>query len=141
MIKLPLTAAAAAALLAATTAFAEEEAVVNVYNWSDYIDEEILTEFEAETGIKVVYDVFDSNNILETKLLTGSTGYDVVVPSGTFLARQIQGGHLPAARQEQARQYRQYGRDHHGGREPVGPGEQLRHQLHVGHHRLRLQHR
>ena len=93
MIKLPLTAgAAAAALLAATTAFAEEEAVVNVYNWSDYIDEEILTEFEAETGIKVVYDVFDSNNILETKLLTGSTGYDVVVPSGTFLARQIQAG-------------------------------------------------
>ena len=93
MTKLPLTAgAAAAALLAATTAFAEEEAVVNVYNWSDYIDEEILTEFEAETGIKVVYDVFDSNNILETKLLTGSTGYDVVVPSGTFLARQIQAG-------------------------------------------------
>ena len=83
MTKLPLTAgAAAAALLAATTAFAEEEAVVNVYNWSDYIDEEILTEFEAETGIKVVYDVFDSNNILETKLLTGSTGYDVVVPAG-----------------------------------------------------------
>ena len=93
MTKLPLTAgAAAAALLAATTAFAEEEAVVNVYNWSDYIDEEILTDFEAETGIKVVYDVFDSNNILETKLLTGSTGYDVVVPSGTFLARQIQAG-------------------------------------------------
>ncbi|MDE0202805.1 MAG: spermidine/putrescine ABC transporter substrate-binding protein PotF, partial [Rhodospirillaceae bacterium] len=61
MIKLPLSAGvAAAALLAATTAFAEEEAVVNVYNWSDYIDEEILTEFEAETGIKVVYDVFDS---------------------------------------------------------------------------------
>ena len=93
MTKLPLTAGVvAAALLAATTAFAEEEAVVNVYNWSDYIDEEILTEFEAETGIKVVYDVFDSNNILETKLLTGSTGYDVVVPSGTFLARQIQAG-------------------------------------------------
>ena len=66
--------------------------MVNVYNWSDYIDEEILTEFEAETGIKVVYDVFDSNNILETKLLTGDTGYDVVVPSGTFLARQIQAG-------------------------------------------------
>ncbi len=92
MIKLPLTAGiAAAALLAATSAFAED-AVVNVYNWSDYIDEDILTEFEAETGIKVVYDVFDSNNILETKLLTGSTGYDVVVPSGTFLARQIQAG-------------------------------------------------
>ena len=92
MMRFSLAAAAtAAAFMAATTAFAED-AVVNVYNWSDYIDEEILTDFEAETGIKVVYDVFDSNNILETKLLTGDTGYDVVVPSGTFLARQIQAG-------------------------------------------------
>jgi len=69
-----------------------EEKVVNVYNWSDYIDEEILSEFEAETGIKVVYDVFDSNDVLETKLLAGGSGYDVVVPSGTFLGRQIQAG-------------------------------------------------
>ena len=73
-------------------AFAQEEKVVNVYNWSDYIDESVLTEFEAKTGIKVVYDVFDSNDILETKLLAGATGYDVVVPSGTFLQRQIQAG-------------------------------------------------
>jgi len=70
----------------------EEEKVVNVYNWSDYIDEEILKEFEKETGIKVVYDVFDSNDVLETKLLAGKTGYDVVVPSGTFLSRQIKAG-------------------------------------------------
>jgi len=69
-----------------------EEKIVNVYNWSDYIDEEILAEFEAETGIKVVYDVFDSNDVLETKLLAGGSGYDVVVPSGTFLGRQIQAG-------------------------------------------------
>ena len=69
-----------------------EEAVVHVYNWSDYIDEEILTDFQEETGIRVVYDVFDSNDILETKLLAGGSGYDVVVPSGTFLARQIQAG-------------------------------------------------
>lgn len=90
----PLVAGIAAAFLAvtATTAVPAEEATVNVYNWSDYIDEDILAEFEAETGIAVVYDVFDSNNILETKLLTGNTGYDVVVPSGTFLARQIQAG-------------------------------------------------
>jgi putrescine transport system substrate-binding protein len=70
----------------------EEEKIVNVYNWSDYIDEEILKEFEAETGIKVVYDVFDSNDVLETKLLAGKTGYDVVVPSGAFLSRQIKAG-------------------------------------------------
>ncbi|WP_281407354.1 polyamine ABC transporter substrate-binding protein [Mesorhizobium sp. J18] len=69
-----------------------QERVVNVYNWSDYIDESVLDEFTKETGIKVVYDVFDSNEILETKLLAGGTGYDIVVPTGTFLARQIQAG-------------------------------------------------
>ena len=69
-----------------------QDNVVNVYNWSDYIDEEVLTKFEEKYGIKVNYDVFDSNEILETKLLTGGTGYDVVVPTGTFLARQIKAG-------------------------------------------------
>ena len=82
---------AAGFALVAGTALAEDK-VVNVYNWSDYIDEEILTEFTAETGIKVVYDVFDSNDVLETKLLAGGSGYDVVVPSGRFLGRQIQAG-------------------------------------------------
>jgi putrescine transport system substrate-binding protein len=81
---------AAAALLLAAPAGAQE--VVNVYNWSDYIDESILEDFTAETGIEVVYDVFDSNEVLETKLLAGGTGYDVVVPTGTFLQRQIQAG-------------------------------------------------
>ena len=65
---------------------------VRIYNWSDYIDEEVLKEFEAETGIKPIYDVFDSNELLETKLLAGSSGYDVVVPTGPFLARQISAG-------------------------------------------------
>ena len=75
--------------LATSAAFAEE---VRVYNWSDYIDEELLTKFEEETGIKLIYDVFDSNEVLETKMLAGGSGYDVVVPSGTFLQRQIQAG-------------------------------------------------
>ena len=75
--------------LAATAATAEE---VRVYNWSDYIDEALLEQFEAETGIELIYDVFDSNEVLETKLLAGSSGYDVVVPSGTFLQRQIEAG-------------------------------------------------
>ena len=78
--------------LAAIVAFPANAEEVRVYNWSDYIDEEILKEFETATGIKVIYDVFDSNEILETKLLAGSTGYDVVVPSHAFLARQIQAG-------------------------------------------------
>ncbi|MGX9352302.1 polyamine ABC transporter substrate-binding protein [Shimia sp. W99] len=75
--------------LGAMAAHAEE---VHVYNWSDYIDEELLTKFEEETGIKLIYDVFDSNDVLETKMLAGKSGYDVVVPSGTFLQRQIQAG-------------------------------------------------
>jgi putrescine transport system substrate-binding protein len=81
-----------AAMLVAGPAAGQEEKVLNVYNWSDYIDEEILSDFEKETGIKVVYDVFDSNDILETKMLAGNSGYDVVVPSNTFLQRQIQAG-------------------------------------------------
>ena len=69
-----------------------EDRVVNVYNWSDYIDNSVLEEFTKETGIKVVYDVFDSNETLENKLLAGGSGYDVVVPSAHFLERQIQAG-------------------------------------------------
>ncbi len=76
----------------AGTAVAEEEKVLNVYNWSDYIAEDTLANFEAETGIKVTYDVFDSNEVLEAKLLAGNTGFDVVVPSLSFLARQIKAG-------------------------------------------------
>lgn len=69
-----------------------DEKVVNIYNWSDYIKRSILDEFTAETGIKVVYDVYDSNDVLETKMLAGHSNYDVVVPSTDFLSRQIQAG-------------------------------------------------
>src|SRR5579862_9423454 len=68
----------------------ESERVVNVDNWSDYIQPSVIADFEKEYGIRVNYDVFDSNEILETKLLTGHTNYDVVVPSGAFLERQLQ---------------------------------------------------
>lgn len=78
-----------ATALLASAAFAEE---VRVYNWSDYIDESLLQKFEDETGIDLIYDVFDSNEVLETKMLAGGSGYDVVVPSGTFLQRQITAG-------------------------------------------------
>jgi len=69
-----------------------QDRVVNVYNWSDYIDESIISDFTKETGIRVIYDVFDSNELLETKLLSGGSGYDVVAPTGSFLARQIEAG-------------------------------------------------
>ena len=68
---------------------ASNEKVVNVYNWSDYIQPAVIGEFEKEYGIHVNYDVYDSNEILETKLLTGHTNYDIVGPSGAFLERQI----------------------------------------------------
>ncbi len=65
---------------------------VHIYNWSDYIGENTLADFQKETGIKPVYDVFDSNETLEGKLLAGRTGYDVVVPSNHFLGKQIKAG-------------------------------------------------
>jgi putrescine transport system substrate-binding protein len=66
--------------------------VVNFYNWSDYIDDETLPAFEAETGIDVRYDVYDSNDVLEGKLLAGGTGYDIVVPTGNFFEVQRRAG-------------------------------------------------
>ncbi len=77
---------------ATTAAGGDEEKSVNVFNWSDYIAEDTNENFEKKTGIKVTYDVFDSNEILETKLLAGASGYDVVVPTLNFLGRQIQAG-------------------------------------------------
>src|SRR5215212_3720304 len=83
----PMLRAALSALPAAA-----QERIVNVYNWSDYIDPKMLENFTKETGIKVTYDTYDNNEIVETKLLAGKSGYDVVVPSGPFLQRLIKAG-------------------------------------------------
>ena len=82
----------AASILAILASQATAQEVVNVYNWSDYIAEDTIEKFEAETGIKVVYDVYDSNEVLEAKMLTGNSGYDVVVPTSDFLQRQVAAG-------------------------------------------------
>ena len=82
----------ATAAAVAASAVAAQDNVVNVYNWSDYIAEDTIEKFEAATGIKVTYDVFDSNEVLEAKMLTGNSGYDVVVPTSDFLQRQIAAG-------------------------------------------------
>src|SRR5262245_12521971 len=89
-----LIGAAMAVLLAATGAHAQAKKEVYVYNWSDYIDFKILEEFTKETGIQVIYDTYDSNDLLETKLMAGKSGYDVVVPTTNFLAREIRAGVL-----------------------------------------------
>jgi len=81
-----------AALLCSSPVFGEG-ASLDVYNWSDYIAPDTIPKFEAETGIKVTYDVYDSNEVLEAKLLSGGSGYDIVVPSASpFMARQIAAG-------------------------------------------------
>lgn len=77
----------------AADASAQGEKVVYVYNWSDYIAEDTIANFEAETGIKVVYDVYDNNEMLEAKLMAGASGYDLVFPSARpFAQRHIQAG-------------------------------------------------
>jgi putrescine transport system substrate-binding protein len=86
-----VAAIATVALLASADAQTKKR-VVNVYNWSDYIAPEVLKDFTRETGIGVTYDTFDSNDTLETKLLAGKSGYDVVVPTANFLQEQIKAG-------------------------------------------------
>ncbi len=83
---------AGAALTLLPLAATAQDKVVNVYNWSDYVGEGVLDDFTAKTGIKVVYDVYDSNEVVETKMLAGGSGYDIVVPSATNFARMIQAG-------------------------------------------------
>jgi hypothetical protein len=75
------------------------EPVLNIYNWSDYIADDTGREFQRRTGIEVHYDVFDSNEVLETKLLAANTGYDLVVPTGILHGAADHGRRLPAARQ------------------------------------------
>jgi putrescine transport system substrate-binding protein len=85
---------AAAALSLLPLAAAAQDDVVNVYNWSDYVGEGVLDDFTAETGIKVVYDVYDTMEMMEAKLLAGGAGYDVIVPTDRNLQRMIQAGVL-----------------------------------------------
>ena len=84
----------ALALAAALPAAGAEPKVLNVYNWSDYIADDTLANFEKETGIKVHYDNYDSNEILHAKLMAGNTGYDIVVPGSHFAKQQIAAGLL-----------------------------------------------
>ncbi len=87
--KLPLAVVAFSLAAAATATHADE---VRVYNWSDYIAPDTLEKFTQQTGIDVVYDVFDSNEVLDAALLAGRSGYDVVVPSNHYLSRQLSAG-------------------------------------------------
>ena len=89
----PATKAAPAASADAAPA-GNEEKVLNIYNWSDYLAEDTIPNFEKETGIKVRYDIFDSNEILHAKMVAKKTGYDIVVPGSNWGKMQIDGGLL-----------------------------------------------
>jgi putrescine transport system substrate-binding protein len=88
-----LAASLAIAAMACSCALAQSK-VLNIYNWSDYIAEDTIKNFEKETGIKVRYDNYDSNEVLHAKLVAGKTGYDIVVPGSHFAKIQIEGGLL-----------------------------------------------
>jgi len=70
----------------------ESENILNVYNWSDYIGPSVVSDFEKESGIKVHYDVYETNEMMEVKLLSGHTNYDIVVPGGSFFEREVRAG-------------------------------------------------
>lgn len=84
--------ASAASSGAAAAPVAAATGELKIYNWSDYVDPETIKEFEAANGVKVTYDVYDSNEALEAKVLTGKSGYDLVAPSNSFAGRQIKAG-------------------------------------------------
>ncbi len=89
-----LLAAVPLAIASTSAVQAADEKVLNIYNWSDYIGDDTIANFEKETGIKVRYDTFDSNETLHAKLVAGKTGYDVVVPSSNWAKIQGEGGLL-----------------------------------------------
>src|SRR5699024_51045 len=91
--RLALGAGVAAVALAAGSQVGSAQETLNIYNWSDYIAEDTIANFEEQTGISVNDDVYDSNAVVEAKLLAGNSGYDLVVPTAVpYLARQIEAG-------------------------------------------------
>jgi putrescine transport system substrate-binding protein len=85
---------AAASTANTPAAVSSEEKVLNIYNWPDYIPDGMIADFEKESGIKVNYDNFETNEGLHAKLVAGNTGYDIVVPGAVFAKPQIEGGLL-----------------------------------------------
>src|ERR1700741_5118332 len=92
MTSLATLAAVSVVLTAAISMPARAEGELNIYNWSDYIGENTIANFEKEYNVKVRYDTYDGNETLEAKLVVGNTGYDIVFPSSSFVARQIKSG-------------------------------------------------
>lgn len=111
-----------ALVFAAAMSAQAEEKVINLYSWADYVAPETLQRFEQETGIHVRYDTFDTPEVLETKLLTGGSGYDVVVPSSSVLARGLAAGALKEISHDQLKGYANLDPDLLGKLAAVDPG-------------------
>ena len=117
-------AACAASGFVPSLAQAQEEKVLNIYNWSDYVAEDTIANFEKETGIKVRYDTYDNNEILHAKLVAGKTGYDIVVPSSTFARLQMDGGLLMKLDKAQMPNLKNLDSDIQGQIATIDPGNQ-----------------
>ncbi len=116
-----------------------QERTVNFYNWSNYIAPGVLEDFTKETGIKVVYDTFDANETLETRLLAGKSGYDVVVPRAYFLQRQITANVFQKLDKSKLPNLANAWPEVTKRLADLRSRQHLRRQLHVGHHGHRLQ--
>ena len=109
------------------------EEVLNVTNWAEYIAEDTIANFEKEFGIKVVYDHYDSVESLDSKLLAGNSGYDVVLPLGELDRAPDSGRHPEAAGQDEAAQHEAHDAGDHGATgQQVGSGQQPHRPLHGG---------
>jgi putrescine transport system substrate-binding protein len=111
-------------LVVGGSATVAQEKQLHIYNWSDYIAEDTLENFTKETGIQVTYDVFDSNEVLEAKLLAGNTGFDIVVPSGDFLGKQIRAGVFQPLDRDKLPNYRHLDPSLMSALESADPGNQ-----------------
>ena len=133
----------AVAISAALAGFAlparAQQRTVNFYNWSNYMAPGVLEDFTKETGIKVVYDTFDANETLETRLLAGKSGYDVVVPTAYFLQRQIKANMFQKLDKSKLPNLANAWPEVTKRLADLRSRQHLRRQLHVGHDRHRLQ--
>ena len=123
-VRLLIALACSATAWAAQAQGAAEPKVLNIYNWSDYIAEDTLKNFEKETGIKVRYDNFDNNEIVHAKLVAGKTGYDVVVPSSHWAKLQVDGGLLRKIDRAQLPNYKYLDPDVQAQLAKLDPGNQ-----------------
>ncbi|NYH15148.1 spermidine/putrescine-binding protein [Paraburkholderia bryophila] len=124
--------------LTAMNAACAADTSLNVYNWSDYIAKDTIANFEKQSGINVKYDSYDSDDTLQAKLLAGSSGYDIVVPTSSYMARQIEAGVYQKIDKSKMPNLANLDPGPHETDRRCGPRQSIRRALGVGHGRHRL---